>query len=325
MNMQRRPLMVGGIVLLAATSAPFAQTPAKVWRIGYLSQGAGENNHTRAFVEGMRALGYIEGRNLSIEYRFSGEQWDRLPVLANELVQLKVDAIVTEGSRPVAAVKGATSTIPVVMAAASDPIGSGFIASLARPGGNLTGMSMTSSDLAAKDLELVREFAPKATRVALLTDPTSAGRRFTEQLQAAVSRTGMTLAVQAVEKAEQLPGALAALLRERPQLMVVKHGTFSLTHRKEIIEFAALNRLPAVYGNQAFANSGGLLSYGPDLIDMYRRAAYFVDRIVKGAKPADMPVEQPTKYELFINQKTASALGLTIPQSLLLRATEVIQ
>ena len=231
----------------------------------------------------------------------------------------------TDGSRPVAAAKDATSTIPVVMAAPSDPIGSGFVASLARPGGNLTGMSMTSSDLAAKDLELLREFAPKATRVALLTNTSSNGKRFTEWLQAATSRTGMTLAVQRVEKAEQLPGALAALLRERPELMVVQYGTFSLTHSKEIIEFVMLNRLPAIYGSRAFADSGGLLSYGPDLTEMFRRAAYFVDRIFKGAKPADMPVEQPIKYELFINQKTASALGLTIPKSLLLRATEVIQ
>ena len=322
---RRRPLIAGAMALFCGPRFVAAQTPAKVWRIGYLSQGAGENNYTRAFVEGMRALGYIEGRNISIEYRFSGEQWDRLPILANELVQLKVDIIVTEGSRPVTAVKGATSTIPVVMAAASDPIGSGFVTSLARPGGNLTGMSMTSSDLASKDLELLREFAPKATRVALLTNPTSNGKRFTEQVQAAARSTGMTLAVQAVEKAAELPGALAALLRERPQLMVVQYGTFSLTHRREIIEFAALNRLPAIYGNRALAESGGLLSYGPDLTDMYRRAAYFVDRIVKGAKPADMPVEQPTKYELFINQKTASALGLTIPQSLLLRANDVIQ
>ena len=311
--------------IFAATGLAHAQPAGKVWRIGYLSQASVPNDLFRAFVEGLRSLGYVEGRNISIEYRYSGENTERLPDLAKELVQLKVDVIVTQSSLPVAAAKGATSTIPIVMAAPNDPVGNGLVASLARPGGNATGMSMMSTDLAGKDLELVREFSPKATRVALLGTGGNTGSLFSEQLQAAARKTGISLAIQQVNKAEALAEALAAFQRERAQLLIVQHGAFANDHRKQIIEFAALQRLPAIYGSRGFADAGGLLSYGPSLLEMYRRSAYFVDRIFKGAKPADLPVEQPTKFEMVINLKTAKALGLTVPYALRLQATELIE
>lgn len=314
-----------GTGVFTATDAARAQQAGKIWRIGYLSQASVPNDLFRAFVEGLRALGYVEGRNISIEHRHSGENTERLPDLARELVQLKVDVILIQSSLPVAAAKGATSTIPIVMAAPNDPVGSGLVASLARPGGNATGMSMMSSDLAGKDLELVREFSPRATRVALLGTGGNTGSRFSEQLQAATGKTGISLAVQQVNKAEALAEALAAFQRERPQLLIVQHGAFANTHRKQIVDFAALQRLPAIYGSRGFADAGGLLSYGPSLLEMYRHAAYFVDRIFKGAKPAELPVEQPTRFEMVINLKTAKVLGLTVPHLLRLQATEMIE
>lgn len=323
--MKRRDAVTAFIASSAAPVALFAQTPGKVWRVGYLSQASGHTDFARAFVEGMRTLGYTEGQNISIDYRFSGDQRDRLLDLARELVQLKVDIIVADGSQPIKEAKIATSAIPIVMLAPSDPVGSGFVASLARPGGNVTGNSMTSTDLAAKDLQLVREFLPKATRVALLGAGGSAASGFGEQLQAATTKAGITLAVQHLTGPEVLASALAALQRERPQLLIVQYSTHASNHRKKIIEFAALHRLPAIYGSRSFVDAGGLISYGPNLSEMFRHAATFVDRIFKGAKPADLPVEQPTKYEMFINLKTAKALGIAIPQSLLLRADEVIQ
>ena len=325
MGIRRRRWVASGISLLAVPGAILAQTASKIWRIGYLSQGNGPGEYLRAFVEGMRALGYAEGRNISIEYRFSGDQRDRLLDLARELVQLKVDIIVADGSQPIKEAKIATSTIPIVMLAPSDPVGSGYVASLARPGGNVTGNSMTSTDLAAKDLELVREFLPKATRVALLGSRGIGVSLFGEQVRAAATKAGITLAIRQLDKPEVLASALAALLRERPQLLIVQYSTHANNHRKEIIEFAARHRLPAIYGSRSFVDAGGLLSYGPSLPEMFRHAASFVDRIFKGAKPADLPVEQPTKYEMFVNASTAKALGISIPQSLLLRAEEVIQ
>ncbi len=322
--MKRRDAVTAFIASSAAPVALFAQTPGKVWRIGYLSQAKGHTDFARAFVEGMRALGYTEGQNISIEYRFSGDQRDRLLDLARELVQLKVDIIVADGSQPIKWAKIATSAIPIVMLAPSDPVGSGYVANLARPGGNVTGNSMTSTDLAAKDLQLVREFLPKATRVALLGAGVAVSQ-FGEQVQEATTKAGITLAVQHLTEPEVLASALAALQRERPQLLIVQYSTHTSNHRKKIIEFAALHRLPAIYGSRNFVDAGGLLSYGPNLSEMFRHAATFVDRIFKGAKPADLPVEQPTKYEMFINLKTAKALGIAIPQSLLLRADEVIQ
>ena len=311
--------------LVVAPGVARAQPTGKVWRIGYLSQGAGPNANIQAFIEGLRSLGYVEGRNLLIEYRWANESLERLEDLVKELVQLKVDVIVADRSSPVAAAKRATSTIPIVMPAPSDPVGSGFVASLAHPGGNLTGMSMMSTDLAGKDLELVRELSPKATRVALLGAGFSTGRLFSEQVQAAARKTGITLAIEHLEKPEALAGALGALLRERPQLLIVQHSGIANIHRKQIVEFAALHRLPAIYGSRGFADAGGLMSYGPSLLEMVRHAAYFVDRIFKGAKPADLPVEQPTKFEMVINLKTAKALGLTVPYALRLQATELIE
>ena len=318
--------------LLALGAAPFAaraQAPGKVWRIGFLrqgSEGSATNPGVEALREQLRGLGYVEGRNISIEFRWADGKVDRLLELATELVRLKVDVIVAQATLPVAAAKRATSTIPIVMTGASDPIGAGLVASLARPGGNVTGMSLISTELAGKRLQLLREILPKATRVAVL-----AGRRGTttpilvEQTQAAAKQMGITLVIQYTLDAEALDGAFAAMQKERAQGVIVQLNPFTIEHSKQIVELAGRHRLPVIFEDRGNVEVGGLMSYGPNLPEMNRRAALYVDKILKGAKPADLPVEQPTKFEMFINLKTAKALGLSIPQAVLLRADQVIQ
>ena len=297
-----------GAGALTASFAAFAQPQAKVWRIGFLALTSGPNENIEAFLAQLRNLGYVEGRNLSIEYRWAAGKVERLPEMAAELVRLKVDLIVTQATGPVAAAKHATSAIPIVMTGPSDPVGSGLVASLAHPGGNVTGMSIQSTDLAGKDLQLVRELAPKATRVAVLAEKSSSGSLFVEQVQAAAKQVGVTLVIQQVNEAEALAGAFTAMQRARVQALIVQHNTFTDNHRQRIVELAATHRLPAIFGSRGFVDVGGLMSYGPSLPDIFRRAAYYVDKILKGAKPADLPVEQPTTFELFINRKTAKAI-----------------
>ena len=262
-----------------------------------------------------------------IEYRWAAGKGERLPELATELVRLKVDVIVTTAQGPVVAAKRATSTIPIVMTAPSDPVGSGLVASFARPGGNVTGMSLQSTDLAAKRLQLLRELLPKATRVAVLITYKSSpsATLFVEEIQTAAKKMGITLVLQQALEAELLAGAFSAMRRERAQALVLQVTPFTNEHRKQIVELAAQHRLPALFESRGFVDVGGLMSYGPSLSEMFRRAAFYVDRIFKGAKPADLPVEQPMKFELFINGKTAKALGLKIPYSILLRADKVIE
>ena len=317
--------MVGGIVLLAAPSALFAQAPKKVWRIGYLGLSAGPNETTEAFREGLRSLGYVEGRNLLIDYRWAAGKNERLPELAAELVRLKVDLIVAGATSPVAAAKLATSSIPIVMPAPGDPVGSGLVASLARPGGNVTGMSMQSTELAGKHLQLVRELVPKATRVAVLTQTGVAGNLYVAQVKESAGKMGFVVMPHVLGQGGELEAAFAAMQRERVQVLMVTRNTLNFGNRERIVALAAQYRLPAIFGSCDMIGSGGLMCYGPSLAAMYRYAAIYVDRIFKGAKPSDLPVEQSTTYEMVINAKTALALDIAIPQPLLLRADEVIR
>ncbi|TMG87141.1 MAG: ABC transporter substrate-binding protein [Betaproteobacteria bacterium] len=274
----------------------------------------------------MRELGYVEGRNLIIDYRWAAEKEEQLPALAAELVALNVEVIVTSATPAVNTAKRATSTIPIVMAAVADPVGSGLVASLGHPGGNVTGMTLLSTDLAGKRLQLVREIIPRAKRIAVLA---LGGLSATPLLLAAMRAAGQTmdleLITQLVTKPEELPSAFTEFQKAGAHALIVQVSPLTLDQRDTIVEQAAQHRLPAMYDVRPFVDAGGLVAYGPDLVEMYRRAAVYVDRIFKGAKPGDLPIEQPTKFEFVINIKTAKALGLTIPPSVLLRADEVIQ
>jgi putative ABC transport system substrate-binding protein len=314
----------GGLIAMPAVAR--AQQAGKVHRIGFLSLQSGLTSTTEAFRQGLSELGYVEGRNLFIEYRWAAQKEERLPELAADLVRLKVEVIVTAAAPTIEAARRATSTIPIVMAAVADPVGSGLVASLARPGGNVTGLTALSTELAGKRLQLVRELLPKATRVAVLAyHGTSATRLFLEQMRAAAQQMGVQLVVQEVNEAGDLPGAFTAMQRERAQALIVQVTPFSADNAKRIVELAAQHRLPTMYDVRGFVEAGGLVSYGPSLLEMFRRAAFYVDRILNGAKPADLPIEQPTKFELVMNMKAAKALGLTIPPALLARADQVIQ
>ena len=314
----------GGVIAMPAVAR--AQQAGKVHRIGFLSLQSGLTSTTDAFPQGLGELGYVEGRNLIIEYRWAAQKEERLPELAAELVRLKVEVIVTAAAPTIEAARRATSTIPIVMAAVADPVGSGLVTSLARPGGNVTGLTALSTDLAGKRLQLVREVVPKATRVAVLAyHGTSATRLFLEQMRAAAQQMGVQLVVQEVNEAGGLPGAFTTMQRERAQALIVQVTPFSADNAKRIVELAAQHRLSAMYDVRSFVDAGGLVSYGPSLPEMFHRAAFYVDRILKGAKPADLPIEQPTKFELVINMKAAKALALVIPPAILGRADEVIQ
>lgn len=320
----RRELLIA-LSALAALPA-YSQQAGKVWRVGYLSSLSGPNEFIEAFRDQLRILGYVEGRNLTIDYRWAGERDELLPEMAAELVRLKVDVIVTHAGLPPAAAKRATSTIPIVIAAVSDPVGQGLVASLARPGGNVTGLSMQSTDTAGKRLQLLREILSKAERVGILAlKSTPATPLFIEQVSKAAKPMKITLVVQQVNEARELPDAFAAMQRGRAQALIVQQSPFTGENRKRIVELAAQYRLPANFEARSFPDEGGLMSFGPSIPDMFRRAAVYVDKIFKGAKPADLPIEQPTKFELVINMKTAKALGLIIPQSVLLQADEVIK
>ena len=317
------------LLALGALAVPFtarAQQPGKVWRIGFLSSLAGPNANVDALREELAILGYVEGRNLSIEYRWSAGKDERLPEMADELLRLKVDVIVTHAGLPPAAARRATSTIPIVTAATADPVGQGLVASLARPGGNLTGMSLQSTDLTGKRIQLLREFVPKATRVAVLAmKGTPATPLLLAESRAVAQQLGLTLIIQEVNEAGALAGAFEAMQRARAQVLMVQQAPFLLEHRTLILRLAARQRLAAMFDARLYVEEGGLVSYGPSIPESYRRAAHYVDRIFKGARPADLPVEQPTKFELAVNLKTARALGLAVPQSILLSADKVIE
>jgi putative ABC transport system substrate-binding protein len=319
-------------MLFALCGSTEAQQPKKVARIGYLSsiEPARESTRSEAIRLALRELGYIEGQNITIEYRYGELKRDRASELATELVRLNVDIIVVSGGGNwVRAAKNATKTIPIVMVGTGpDPIEAGLVASLARPGGNVTGVTLLNRELGGKRLELLKEAVPKLARVAVLYDPTDlrAAREVVEVLPITVRALGLTVQPSEVEAAEGLQRVFAALNKERPDgLYVHPSGPRMFANGKRIAEFALRNRLPSMYVNRDLVDAGGLISYGADLIDSYRRAATYVDRILKGAKPANLPIEQPTKFELVINLKTAKQIGLTIPQKLLARADKVIR
>ncbi len=309
-----------------------AQQPKKVPRIGYLSNTdpALESTRSEAIRLALRELGYIDGQNIAIEYRYTGEKLDRIPELTAELVRLKVDIIVVAGGNLwVQAAKNATKTIPIVMVGpGANPVEAGLVESLARPGGNVTGIILLSRELGGKRLELLKEAVPKLARVAVLYDPAIPGttREVKEDLPVAAHALGLTVRPWEVRDADGFERVFAALNKERPDgLYVPGGGPLTRGNVKRIAGFALKSRLPSVYGSRESVEAGGLMSYSADLADSYRRVAYYVDKILKGSKPADLPVEQPTKFELMFNLKTAKQIGVTIPQSLLYRADRVIR
>ena len=315
--------------LLLVWLAAQAQPAQKVYRIGVIfTLASGQVEHLdRALNERLRDLGYVEGRNLALERRFAGGEIEGLPALAAELARLNVDVIVTGSNQVIAAVKQATATTPIVMAVSRDPVGSGFIASLGRPGGNITGLANDPTpEIQTKNLELLREAAPRTVRVALLWNPvTPDARAYRDAVEAAVRRLGGTFQAVEVRNRQEIEGAFTAMLRERADGLMVLQDPVLLSARREIVHLAARHKLPAVYPLREYVELGGLMSYGVNIADQFRRAAAYVDKILKGAKPADLPVEQPTKYELVINRRTAKALGLKIPQSLLVRTDQIIE
>ena len=321
------------VALGASTFAPlpsFAQQPAKVPRIAYLSPVSpqdGTDWRLQAFQKGMRELGYVDGKNIHMEIRWGEGRLERLPALAAELVQLKVDVIVAVSSPSIVAAKQATRTIPIVMPTSSDPVGDGLVASLARPGGNITGLSLMTPEVGAKRIQLLKEMSPKASRpVAVLWNPAYEGMRARfEQARVAAPKLGLTVLSLEVRDARELDAAFAAINREHPDALLLLVDPFTGSQRTRIVEFVAEKRLVTIYESSEFAEAGGLISYGPNFPEQFRRAAYFVDRILKGAKPGDLPIEQPTKFELVINMKTARALGIKVPDSILVSATKVIE
>ena len=316
------------VFLLAGPLAAGAQQPAKVARIGFLGSGAPAETDSRleVFRQGLRDLGYMEGRNIAIEYRWAEGKMELLPGLAAEFVGLKVDVIVASSTPAAIAARNATRTIPIVFATAGDPAGSGLVASIARPGGNVTGLSLLAPDIVAKQLALLKEAVPKASRVAVLSNPANPYTALmVKEMEAAARSLGVRVQGLEVRGADAFDRAFSAVTKERPGAFLVLFDPLFFGHRAQIAEFANKNRLPTMYPHREFAEIGGLMAYGADLRDNFRRVATYVDKILKGAKPGDLPVEQPTKFELVINLKTAKALGLIIPQSLLQRADEVIQ
>jgi putative ABC transport system substrate-binding protein len=318
-------------MLFALCFPATAQQPKKVPRIGYLSNNdpAGESGRAETIRLALRELGYIEGQNIAIEYRYAEGKFDRAPELAAELVHLKVDIIVVAGGATlIRAAKNATKTIPIVMVGLpADPVEVGLVESLARPGGNVTGLSSLSRELAGKRLELLKEAVPKLARVAVVYDPAIGGslREVKEVLPAAARALELTIQPWEIRAADGFERVFAALSKERPDGLYVSGSPLMSINQKRIVGFALKSRLPSTYSFRESVDAGGLMYYGADLADSYRRVAYYVDRILKGAKPADLPVEQPTKFELVINLKTAKQIGLTIPQSLLYRADKVIR
>ena len=316
-------VIAGG--LLAAPVAGDAQ-PVGVPRIGILAPITCSHPNYQALRAGLRALGYVEGKTILIECRAAAGHYERVPPLAAELVRLKVDVLVTDGLSPARAAKQATKTIPIVMGTVGDPVGSGLIDSLARPGGNITGLTLATSEMNTKRLEFMKAVTPASTRVAVLVNPGNPGAaRGLRETEAAARSLGLRIRVVDARGPEDLDRAFAGMVKEQTDAVVILPDPILFDQRTRIVALAAKQRLPAVGEAREFAEAGGLMTYGPRIEENFRRAAFFVDKILKGAKPGDLPVEQPTKFELVINLKTAKALGLTIPPSLLQRADQVIE
>lgn len=331
MNKRRKLVIALGAGALAAPFGSFAQQQGKVWHIGFLAmRSPATSNRTKvtygAFLRGMRELGYVDGKNLIIEWRFADGKDERLPGLAAELVQLKVDVIVAAGVQPTSAAQKATTTIPIVMGNNSDPVGNGFVGSLARPGGNITGLSNLTGDLGPKYFEMLRRMAPKLSRLAILMNPTNVSHAmFLKTVQAVAQKSSVNILPVEARSPKEIENAFSTITRHSAEAVIVANDLFFDQQLRQIAELSAKNRLPSVAAVQEYVEVGGLMSYGPNFAENYRRAATYVDKILKGAKPGDIPVEQPTKLELVINRKTAKALGLTIPQSLLISADKMIE
>lgn len=329
MNNRRKLVMLLGAGALAAPLISFAQQQlAKVYRIGFLgaTPASGAAIQTEAFRTGLRDLGYVEGKNLLIEWRFADGNVERLPGLAAGLVELKVDVIVTLAPPATGAAQKATTAIPIVMVGVGDPVGAGFVKSLARPGRNVTGPSNISADLVPKQLELLLGMVPRLSRVAVLVNPDNPGSgAYLKNANAAAKKAGVTILSFNARTPQEIETAFSRLTREKAGAVILARDPLFNQQARQIADLAGKHRLPAIAGPREYVDAGGLMSYGMSLTDSYLLAAKYVEKILKGAKPADLPVELPTKFDLFINRKTAKALGLTIPQSLLISADKVIE
>ena len=328
MNNRRKLLVALGAGALAAPFGSFAQQQSKVWRIGFLAGGVRppDGLPPAALRQSVAELGYAEGKNVTYEGRWAEGNLTRLPELAAELVQRRVDTIVVLGWPATYALKSATATIPIVIAGGGDAVESGLVASLSRPGGNLTGISDMAVELSAKRLELLKETFPKASRIAILWNQDDLGMTLRyRQIDRAARALGVTVQALGVREPDDFGVAFSAMTRERPDALFLVADMLTNLNRKRVIDFAATHRIPAMYDSSLVVADGGLMSYGPSNVDSLRRVAYFVDRILKGAKPADLPMEQPTRFYLLINMKTAKALSIKIPDSIMLRADKLIE
>jgi putative ABC transport system substrate-binding protein len=330
--MDRRTFIgtLAGGLLAAPLGTAAAQPPETVPRVGYLISGSHSDPQRQrlfeAFRQGLREVGYVEGQNIAIESRWAEGKDDRFPALVADLIRSKVDVIVTQSGAATRAAQQATRTIPIVMALSNDAVGSGLVASLSRPGGNVTGLTVMSTELVGKQIQLLKEMVPKLSRVALLTNPANpASASFLREAEAPVRALGLRLQTLEVRNPEEIDSAFAAMTRERAGALVILPDVLFLSQRRQIADIATKRHLPTVYGVAEYAEAGGLMAYGASHLDLVRRAATFVDKILKGAKPGDLPIEQPSKFDLVINLKTAKAIGLSIPQSILLRADQVIE
>jgi len=323
----RRRFVAGLGLLLASPVVAHAQPTRKVPRVGYLSYGSSvPSREVDAFRQGLRELGYVEGQNIIVEYRFASGQVERYPGLAAELVRMNVDVIVAPATPQALAAKQATSSIPIVFVLVADAVGAGLITNFARPDGNITGLTSSSAELGGKRLELLKGMIPKASRVAVLYNPTDRSNVLVlNQLQESASSLGLILQPLEVREASEFQGAFVAMDQWHSEAMFGTPGALTFEHRRVVVALAAKHRIPAMWGHRSFVDAGGLMSYAVNLYDQNRQAAVFVDKILRGAKPGDLPVEQPTKFELVINLGPAKALGLTIPPSLLVRADQVIE
>ena len=317
-----------GATLFALCSSAQAQESKKVPLIGFLSSRSPDAEKSRlvAFQQGLQELGYLEGKNILVEQRYAAGKFDRLPDLAAELIRLKVNVLVTTGTPAAHAAKNATSAIPIVIGNAGDPVGTGLVASLARPGGNVTGLSVLNTELSGKRLELLKEVVPTASRIAVLLNPANSINPLQlKEIQSAGPASGVTLLSLEVKGTDDIDRAFTAMKKQRIGALIVLGDPLLETHRTRIAELAVKSQLPAIYSLAPYVEAGGLMSYGTNFDDTYRRAAVYVDKILKGAKPADLPVEQPTKFEFIINLKAAKQIGLTIPPNVLVRADRVIR
>jgi putative tryptophan/tyrosine transport system substrate-binding protein len=325
MGIKATVVLLIGLVLASGHLAE-AQQGKKIARIGFLTTGGAENPSTLYFRQALRELAYIEGKNVLVEYRYAEGGSQQLSEFAEELVRLKVDVIVTSATEPSLIAQRATRTIPIVMGGGGDPVGAGLVDSLARPGGNITGVTSISSDLSGKRLELLKEAFPKMSPVAVLWLPTATGnKQQMKETEAAADSLRLPLQPAAVERPNDFESAFSAIIRGSARSLIVLSSPMFASHRSRIADLAAKSRLPAIYPDSNYVEAGGLMSYGPNLSEQYRRVVVYVDKILKGAKPADLPVERPMKFELVINLKTAKQIGLTIPPNVLARADKVIK